>query len=76
MAFGEMPELASARTTTGTLLRNAGVPDTVSRDIMGHSQVQVTQESYMRTDALTMKAAMKALENSINPEEDQEMEKK
>lgn len=67
MAFGDMPELATGRTTTGTLLRDAGVPDTVIRDILGHSQVQVTQENYMRTDALTMKKAMKALEASVAP---------
>lgn len=76
IAFGEMPELASARTTTATLLRDAGVDATVVRDILGHSQVQVTQESYQRTDQITMKAAMKALELSVTPEQDTEMEKK
>ena len=64
--FGEMPELASARTTMATLLRDAGVDATVIRDIMGHSQVQVTQESYQRTDKLTMAKAMKALEDSVS----------
>lgn len=67
MAKGDMPELASARTTTVTLLRDAGVDRTVIRDIMGHSQVSVTEESYMRTDALTMAKAMKALELSVAP---------
>jgi integrase len=64
-AMTEIPELAAARTTAATLLRDAGVPDTVVRDILGHSQVQVTQESYMRTDARTLKEAMKALESSV-----------
>jgi integrase len=59
--------LAAARTTTSTLLRDAGVPDTVTRDIFGHSQVQVTQGSYMRTDLPTMRAAMLALEVSVQP---------
>jgi integrase len=63
--WGTLPELASARTTTATLLRNAGVSDTVVRDILGHAQVQITQESYMRTDARTLKEAMKALESSV-----------
>jgi len=66
-AFGDMPELASARTTTATLLRDAGVDATVVRDIMGHSQVQVTQESYQRTDQITMKKGMKALETLVSP---------
>jgi integrase len=65
MGKGEMPELAAGRTTTGTLLRDAGVDVTIIRDILGHSQVQVTQESYQRTDAKAMRNAMKALENSI-----------
>ena len=64
-AFGQMPELAVGRTTTATLLRDAGVDGTVVRDILGHSQVQITQESYQRTDQKTMKAAMKALEISV-----------
>jgi len=63
--WATLPELAAARTTTATLLRDAGVPDTVVRDILGHGQVQVTQESYMRTDAGTMKKAMTALEASV-----------
>lgn len=63
--FGEMPALACGRPTTATLLRDAGVDATVIRDILGHSQVQVTQESYQRTDSLTMKNAMKALEDSV-----------
>lgn len=67
MAKGDMPELAVGRTTTGTLLRDAGVPDTVIRDILGHSQVQVTQESYQRTDEPTMGTGFKALENLVAP---------
>ena len=62
MAPGDMPELAAGRTTTATLLRDAGVDVTVVRDILGHSQVQITQEFYQRTDAATMAKAMLALE--------------
>ena len=39
---------------------------TVVRDILGHSQIQITQESYQRTDASTMNAAMKALEAHLS----------
>jgi len=67
MAKGDMPELAAGRTTTATLLRDAKVPSTVIRDILGHSQVSITEESYMRTDAATMKAAMLALEAHTAP---------
>lgn len=49
MKDGDMPELAAARTTTGTLLRDAGVDATIVRDMLGQSHVSVTQESYMRT---------------------------
>lgn len=65
MPLGEMPELAAGRTTTATLLRDAGVDVTIIRDILGHSQVMITQESYQRTDAKTMRNAMKALETSM-----------
>jgi len=65
MKPGEMPELAAARTTAATLLRDAGVDATVVRDILGHSQVQITQESYQRTDMIAMKKAMSALEASV-----------
>ena len=61
----DMPELAAARTTTSTLLRDAGVPDTVNRDILGHATVMMNQESYQRTDADTMKAAMAQLAQSV-----------
>lgn len=64
-AYGDMPELASARTTTATLLRDLGTDVTVIRDILGHSQVQVTQESYQRTDLPTKANAMKALGISL-----------
>ena len=63
--FGQMPALACGRPTTATLLRDAGVDATVVRDILGHSQVQVTQESYQRTDQPTMEVAFKALGNTL-----------
>ena len=63
--LGDMPELAAARTTTSTLLRDAGVADTVNRDVLGHSTVTVNQESYQRTDAVTIRAALLALMESV-----------
>ena len=63
--MSEIPELAAARTTAATLLRDAKIDSTVVRDILGHSQVQVTQESYQRTDPVAMKEAIKALEMSV-----------
>ncbi len=65
MKPGDMPELAAGRTTTATLLRDAGVDATVVRDILGHSQVQVTQENYMRTSEIQSRAAMAALEAHV-----------
>lgn len=67
MAPGEMPELAAGRTTTATLLREAGVDPTVIRDILGHANVSVTQESYQRTSHEQMRVAIDALEVSMNP---------
>ena len=63
--LGDMPELASARTTTSTLLRDVGVADTVNRDVLGHSTVTVNQNSYQRTDAVTIRAALVALGDSV-----------
>lgn len=60
MAFGDMPELAVGRTTTATAMRDGGAEATVIRDFLGHSQVSITQESYMRTDKPSMKRALEA----------------
>lgn len=42
--------LHAARATTGSLLMAAGVPDKVTAEILGHSQVQVTQQHYLHGD--------------------------
>jgi integrase len=65
MAKGDMPELAAARTTTGTLLRNMGVADTIIRDILGHADVRITQKYYQRTDEPTKRAGLKGLGLSL-----------
>lgn len=53
--------LHAARATCGSLLRDANVPDTIIADILGHSQVQVTQRHYLHGDDATYRAAMVAL---------------
>lgn len=42
--------LHAARATTGSLLMEAGVPDKIIAEILGHSQVQVTQRHYLHGD--------------------------
>lgn len=42
--------LHAARATTASLLMDAGVPDRIIAEILGHAQVQVTQRHYLRGD--------------------------
>lgn len=44
----EMPALHAARTTTGSLLDEAGVSEKIISEILGHSSVQVTQRVYIQ----------------------------
>jgi hypothetical protein len=37
----------------------------VNRDVLGHSTVMVNQDSYQRTDAMTIRAALVALGDSV-----------
>ena len=62
MAPGDMPELHAARTTTGSLLDEAGVSDKVIAEILGHSQVQITQEAYIRGNEDRHRAALGSLD--------------
>ena len=50
--------LHAARATTASLLMEAGVPDKLIAEIMGHSQVQVTQRHYLAGDNSMHGAAM------------------
>ena len=53
----DMP-LHAARATCGSLLRDAGVAESVIADILGHSQVQVTQKHYLHSDDRSRREAM------------------
>ena len=44
---GDMPALHAARGTTASLLSQALVPDKIIAEILGHSQVQITQQAYI-----------------------------
>lgn len=54
----ERRPLHAARATTASLLNAAGVPTEIIAEILGHAQVQVTQQSYIRGDDSTHRAAM------------------
>lgn len=49
-----------ARATSATLLRAMGVPERTIADILGHSQVRVTMEHYLRSDETQRRAALEA----------------
>lgn len=50
--------LHAARNTAGSLLMEARVPDTVAKEILGHSSVVVTRRHYQRGDLTQHRAAM------------------
>lgn len=50
--------LHAARATCASLLRDAKVPESTIADIMGHSNVQVTQKHYLHGDDASRRAAM------------------
>ena len=54
--------LRTARSTTGSLLADAGVPPRLVSEILGHTQVQFTQNTYVKGDLDGRRAAMAALE--------------
>lgn len=53
--------LHAARATCGSLLQEAKVPDKIIAEILGHSQVSVTQKHYLHGDELQHISAMEAL---------------
>lgn len=53
--------LHAARATCGSLLLEAGVPDKIIAEILGHSNVKVTQDHYLRGDDAMHRAAMSQL---------------
>lgn len=57
--------LHAARNTTGRLLMEAGVPDTIAKEILGHSSVRVTQRHYQRGDVEQRRAALEAVQSLI-----------
>ena len=54
--------LHAARATCASLLRDAGVPESTIADILGHSQVAVTQKHYLHGDEESRRAAMERLD--------------
>lgn len=50
LAGVEHRPLHAARATCGSLLLEAGVPDKIIAEILGHSQVKITQDHYLRGD--------------------------
>lgn len=63
LAAAEVPilPLHAARATTASLLSEAGVSDTIISEILGHSQVNVTQKHYIKGDALVHRSSMKKM---------------
>jgi integrase len=59
--LGEMPALHAARTTTGSLLDEAGVSDKIIAEILGHSQVQITRRAYIHGNEDRHRAGLGAL---------------
>jgi integrase len=69
MAFGDMPALHAARGTTASLLHEAGVPDKIISEILGHSSVQITRQAYIHGNEESHRKAMRALEAFVKPED-------
>jgi len=59
--LGDMPALHAARTTTGSLLDEAGVSDKIIAEILGHSQVQITRKAYIHGNEDRHRAGLGAL---------------
>lgn len=57
--------LHAARATCGSLLLDAGVPEKIIAEILGHSQVQVTREHYLHGDDTMHRAAMDRLDGLL-----------
>lgn len=57
--------LHAARATTASLLMEAGVPDKIIAEILGHSQVIITREKYLHGDSSMHRAAMESLNKML-----------
>lgn len=57
--------LHAARNTTASLLNAAGVPDKTVAEILGHSQVQITQKAYIRGDRERHAEALTAMADML-----------
>jgi integrase len=68
MAEGDMPALHAARGTTASLLHEAGVPDKIIAEILGHSSVQITRQAYIHGNEESHRKAARALEAYITPD--------
>jgi integrase len=68
MAEGDMPALHAARGTTASLLHEAGVPDKIIAEILGHSSVQITRQAYIHGNEESHRKAARALEAYIAPD--------
>lgn len=58
--------LHAARATCASLLRDAGVADTIIAEIMGHAQVQITQRHYLHGDDSSRRAGMDKLASLVS----------
>jgi integrase len=67
MAEGDMPALHAARGTTASLLHEAGVPDKIIAEILGHSSVQITRQAYIHGNEDRHRQAMQSLEAFVKP---------
>jgi len=61
MPLGEMPELHAARSTTASLLDEAGVSEKMIAEILGHSQVQITLRAYIHGNEDRHRAGLGAM---------------
>lgn len=57
--------LHAARATAASLMMEAGQPDVVIAEILGHAAVQVTQDHYLHADDRMRRSAVSALEDLL-----------
>lgn len=67
LAGVEHRPLHAARATCGSLLLEAGVPDKIIAEILGHSQVKITQDHYLHGDDRMHVDAMGRLDELLAP---------
>lgn len=65
VAPGDMPALHAARTTTASLLDEAGVSDKLIAEILGHSQVQITRRAYIHGNEDRHRAGLGAMSRML-----------